>query len=41
MTTRGVNKTDVKMVTNEMLGAFENDDRMRTEFLYKIGQVSV
>jgi GTP cyclohydrolase I len=41
MTTRGVNKTDVKMVTNEMLGAFENDDRMRNEFLYRIGQVSV
>jgi GTP cyclohydrolase I len=41
MTTRGVNKTDVKMVTNEMLGVFENDDRIRNEFLYKIGQVSI
>jgi GTP cyclohydrolase I len=40
MTTRGVNKTDVKMVTNEMLGVFENDDRIRNEFLHQVGQVS-
>jgi GTP cyclohydrolase I len=37
MTTRGVNKTQVKMVTTEMLGAFHDDDRMRTEFLNAIG----
>ena len=41
MTTRGVNKTRVKMVTNEMLGVFENDDRIRNEFLHTIGQVSL
>jgi GTP cyclohydrolase I len=41
MTTRGVNKTRVKMVTSEMLGAFENDDRIRNEFLQTIGQVSI
>jgi GTP cyclohydrolase I len=40
MTTRGVNKTDVKMVTNEMLGVFESDDRIRNEFLSKIGPVT-
>jgi GTP cyclohydrolase I len=40
MTTRGVNKTDVKMVTNEMLGVFESDDRIRNEFLSRIGQVT-
>jgi GTP cyclohydrolase I len=37
MTTRGVNKTQVRMVTTEMLGAFDHDDRMRTEFLNAIG----
>jgi GTP cyclohydrolase I len=41
MTTRGVNKTSVKMVTNEMLGVFENDDRIRNEFLHTIGQVAI
>ena len=38
MTTRGVNKTGVKMVTHEMLGVFDDDDRIRGEFLYSIGQ---
>ena len=38
MTTRGVNKTRIKMVTQEMLGAFEDDDRIRNEFLNAIGQ---
>jgi GTP cyclohydrolase I len=38
MTTRGVNKTRIKMVTQEMLGAFEDDDRIRDEFLNAIGQ---
>jgi GTP cyclohydrolase I len=40
MTTRGVNKTSVKMVTNEMLGAFQTDDRIRAEFLNVIGRVA-
>jgi GTP cyclohydrolase I len=40
MTTRGVNKTRVKMVTNEMLGVFESDDRVRNEFLQTIGQAA-
>jgi len=38
MTTRGVNKTNIKMVTNEMLGAFSDDDRIRAEFLHAVGQ---
>lgn len=38
MTTRGVNKTRIKMVTEEMLGVFENDDRIRNEFLNSIGK---
>jgi len=37
MTTRGVNKTSVKMVTSEMLGEFQDDDRIRAEFLQSIG----
>ncbi len=40
MTTRGVNQTNVKMVTNEMLGAFQTDDRVRDEFLNVIGRVA-
>lgn len=40
MTTRGVNKIGVKMITNEMLGVFENDERIRNEFLHTIGQAS-
>ena len=39
MTTRGVNKTKIKMVTNEMLGAFQTDDRIREEFLNVIARV--
>jgi len=38
MTTRGVNKTRIKMVTEEMRGAFETDDRIRAEFLNAIGK---
>jgi GTP cyclohydrolase I len=41
MTTRGVNKTRIKMVTNEMLGAFQDDDRVRNEFLSAIGKSSL
>jgi GTP cyclohydrolase I len=40
MTTRGVNKTNVKMVTNEMLGAFQTDNHIREEFLNVIGRVA-
>jgi GTP cyclohydrolase I len=40
MTTRGVNKIGVKMVTSEMLGVFENDERIRNEFLHTVGQSS-
>jgi len=36
MTTRGVNKTSVSMVTSEMLGAFADNDRIREEFLRSI-----
>jgi GTP cyclohydrolase I len=41
MTTRGVNKTRIKMVTQEMLGDFDSDDRIRSEFLNMIGQNAV
>jgi GTP cyclohydrolase I len=37
MTTRGVNKPTVKMVTSEMLGAFQDEDGIREEFLRSIG----
>lgn len=37
MTTRGVNKTRVKMVTTELLGEFADNDRIRAEFLNAIG----
>ena len=33
MTTRGVHKTGVEMVTSQMLGAFRDDSRTRREFL--------
>jgi GTP cyclohydrolase I len=33
LTTRGVHRSNVKMVTSEMLGAFKDDDRIRGEFL--------
>jgi GTP cyclohydrolase I len=33
MTTRGVYKNNIKMVTNVMLGDFRDDDRARSEFL--------
>jgi GTP cyclohydrolase I len=33
MTTRGVHRSNVKMITTEMLGAFQDDDRIRAEFL--------
>src|SRR6202041_2077728 len=37
MTTRGVHKTGVTMVTSTMLGAFREDDVTRREFLSVIG----
>jgi GTP cyclohydrolase I len=36
MTTRGVHRANVKMVTSEMLGAFQDDDRIRNEFFAAI-----
>jgi GTP cyclohydrolase I len=33
MTTRGVHRSNVRMVTSEMLGDFRTDDRIREEFL--------
>jgi len=33
MTTRGVNKTSVSLVTSQMLGTFRKDERTRAEFL--------
>jgi GTP cyclohydrolase I len=41
MTTRGVHKTGVSMVTSMMLGAFREDSRTRREFLAMIHQPSV
>jgi len=38
MTTRGVNKPGVTMVTSTMLGAFRDDSRTRREFLANIGR---
>lgn len=41
MTTRGVYKKGISMATNTMLGCFEDDNRLRNEFLKMIGQESV
>jgi GTP cyclohydrolase I len=38
LTTRGVHRDNVKMTTSEMLGAFHDDDRVRTEFLAAISR---
>lgn len=38
MTTRGVQKPGVKMVTSTMLGAFRDDASTRREFLAFIGK---
>jgi GTP cyclohydrolase I len=38
MTTRGVHKSGVSMVTSRMLGAFRDNDSTRKEFLAIIGQ---
>ncbi|MBN8712625.1 MAG: GTP cyclohydrolase I, partial [Xanthomonadales bacterium] len=37
MTTRGVHKRGVSMVTSQMLGVFRDDPRTRVEFLQFIG----
>ena len=37
MTTRGVHKTGVSMVTSQMLGSFREDARTRDEFLRLVG----
>ncbi|MDB5486698.1 MAG: cyclohydrolase FolE [Reyranella sp.] len=41
MTTRGVRKSDVTMVTSRMLGAFRDNGETRREFLTMIGRTSV
>ena len=38
MTTRGIHKAGVSMVTSQMLGAFRKDARTRAEFLRMIGK---
>ena len=41
MTTRGVHKSDVAMVTSRMLGAFRDNGETRREFLTMIGRGSL
>ena len=41
MTTRGVRKSDVTMVTSRMLGAFRDNGETRREFLTMIGRTSI
>ncbi len=41
MTTRGIHKSGVSMVTSQMLGAFRKDARTRSEFLTMIGKNSL
>jgi GTP cyclohydrolase I len=36
MTTRGIHKSDVSMVTSQMMGGFRKDPRTRAEFLRMI-----
>ena len=38
MTTRGIHKPGVSMVTSQLLGAFRSDPRTRSEFLNIIGR---
>ncbi|WP_138380581.1 GTP cyclohydrolase I FolE [Luteithermobacter gelatinilyticus] len=40
MTTRGVHKHGVSMVTSRMVGAFREDEKTRKEFLSVVGQFS-
>ena len=41
MTTRGVHKSEVAMVTSRMLGAFRDNGETRREFLTMIGRTSI
>ena len=41
MTTRGIHKPGVSMVTSQMLGAFRKDARTRSEFLTMIGKTTL
>ena len=41
MTTRGVHKSNVDMVTSTMTGGFRNNDATRLEFLNTIGNISL
>jgi GTP cyclohydrolase I len=38
MTTRGIRKSGVSMVTSQLLGEFRSDPRTRAEFLNIIGK---
>jgi GTP cyclohydrolase I len=38
MTTRGVYKNNIKMLTSTMLGCFDEQERLRSEFLKLIGK---
>jgi len=40
MTTRGIHKTGVSMVTSKMLGNFRDDARTRAEFMQCVGMNS-
>jgi len=40
MTTRGVRKSGVSMITSQLLGHFRSDPRTRSEFLSMIGQTA-
>lgn len=40
LTTRGVHRDNVRMTTSEMLGAFQDDDRLRAEFLGAIARTA-
>ncbi len=41
MTTRGVHKHDVSMITSQLLGSFRKDPRTRAEFLNIIGRSGI
>jgi GTP cyclohydrolase I len=41
MTTRGVHKSNVDMVTSTMTGSFRTNDVTRLEFMNTIGHISV
>jgi GTP cyclohydrolase I len=41
MTTRGIRKHGVSMITSQLLGHFRSDPRTRAEFLSMIGRANV